>query len=102
MNNQQRILNLLGLARRASQLTTGEGAVIKSLRAQQIKLIFLASDAGNATKKKVTDKATFYQVPVCQQFSQRELSIAIGQKRTVIGIKQVGFANQFQKLLKIE
>lgn len=99
MNNQLKILNLLGLARRASQITTGEGAVINGLRAHQVKLVFLAQDAGAATTKKVTDKAQTYGAPVCQLFTKQELSGAIGQARTVIGIKQVGFANQFQKLL---
>lgn len=99
MDKHERILNLLGLARRAGQVVTGEGAVIKGLRAGQVHLIFLAADAGAATAKKVGDKAATFKAPVCRQYSRATLSQAIGQSRSVIGIKQVGFANQFQKLL---
>lgn len=99
MTKEQQILNLLGMARRAGQLTTGEGAVVKGLRNHQVHFVFLASDAGAATAKKITDKATSFAAPVCRQFTSAQLSAAIGQKRTVIAIKQVGFANQFKKLV---
>ena len=49
--SEQQILNLLGLARRARQITAGEGLVLKSIRNHQAKLVFLATDAGHSTVK---------------------------------------------------
>ena len=62
INQRQQILNLLGLARRAGQLVTGEGMVLTALQKDQVRIVLLASDAGQATIKKVTDKCQTHQV----------------------------------------
>ncbi|HIX36097.1 MAG TPA: ribosomal L7Ae/L30e/S12e/Gadd45 family protein [Candidatus Limosilactobacillus merdigallinarum] len=98
MNNEMKILGLLGLAQRARQLVTGEDLVIRSLRSQQIKFIFLSSDAGKAVAKKIHDQCQYYGVPMCAEFSKQKLSQAIGQPRTVIGVTQTGFAKRFIQL----
>ncbi|WP_220476642.1 L7Ae/L30e/S12e/Gadd45 family ribosomal protein [Limosilactobacillus fastidiosus] len=98
-NNQQFILNLLGLARRAKQIQSGEGSVLKSIQTGKAQFVFLAKDAGSATIKKFTDKCTFYQVPLCELFTKQQLSQAIGQSRTVICVTQSGFARKFEELL---
>ena len=52
MNKEQQILNLLGMARRANQLISGEGMVIDAIRKQKVALVLIASDSGKNTKKK--------------------------------------------------
>lgn len=101
-NNQQAILNLLGLARRAGQLTSGEGIVLKNIQTNKAKFVFLASDAGQASAKKFTDKCNFYHVPYNQQFTREQLSQATGQARTVFGVMQSGFARKFEDLTTME
>jgi ribosomal protein L7Ae-like RNA K-turn-binding protein len=98
MNNQEKIRGLLGIAQRARQLVTGEDLVIKALRNQQIKFVFLSNDAGSAIAKKMQDQCHFYHVPIYTGFSKAELSQAIGQTRTVIGVTQSGFAKRFTQL----
>lgn len=98
MTNNERILNLLGLAKRAGQIVTGESLTINAIRKQQLHYVFLASDAGGAVTKKIHNQCAYYQVPLNDHFSKDALSGAIGQARTVIGIKQAGFAQQFKKL----
>lgn len=98
MTNKQRILNLLGLAKRAGQIVTGEGLTINAIRKQQLHYVFLASDAGSAVTKKIHNQCAYYQLPLNDRFNKADLSAAIGQSRTVIGIKQAGFAQQFKKL----
>ena len=58
--NQDRLLNMLGLAMRAGKLVTGEEAVVKEIRSQNAKLVFVAQDAGKNTHKKIQDKSTYY------------------------------------------
>ncbi|MFQ9705871.1 MAG: L7Ae/L30e/S12e/Gadd45 family ribosomal protein [Limosilactobacillus pontis] len=101
-NNQQAVLSLLGLARRAGQLTSGEGIVLKNIQTGKAKFVFLASDAGAASAKKFTDKCSFYHIPFCQQFTRRQLSQATGQARTVFGVMQSGFARKFEDLTTME
>lgn len=79
INQRQQILNLLGLARRAGQLVTGEGMVLTALQKDQVRIVLLASDAGQATIKKVTDKCQTHQVRVVNDFTRLEISQAIGQ-----------------------
>lgn len=100
-NNQQAVLNLLGLARRAKQTQSGEGSVLKSIQTGNAQFVFLAKDAGSATAKKFTDKCNFYNVPLCSLFTKKQLSQATGQARTVISITQSGFARKFEDLLKM-
>lgn len=101
-NNQQAVLSLLGLARRAGQLTSGEGIVLKNIQTGKAKFVFLASDAGATSAKKFTDKCSFYHIPFCQQFTRRQLSQATGQARTVFGVMQSGFARKFEDLMTME
>lgn len=97
-NNRQQTLNLLGLARRARQIVSGEATVLKAIQTKTAQFVFLAQDAGPSTSKKFVDKCRFYQIPVDQSYTKQELSQAIGQSRTVIGITQSGFARKFEEL----
>ncbi|KRN22239.1 ribosomal L7Ae/L30e/S12e/Gadd45 family protein [Lacticaseibacillus camelliae] len=97
--NKQQALNLLGLAQRANRLTAGEGFVLAAIRDQSAKLVLVASDASANTRKKFSDKGSFYQVPVNLSLTSLELSSAIGRKRSVIAVQDRGFATKLVKLL---
>lgn len=97
---KRQVMQLLGLARRAGQLTTGESLVLKKIRQQQVHFVFIASDAGAATAKKVTDKCRFYRVPSCNLLSREEISQSIGQARSIVAIDQPGFAKKFKQQTK--
>ena len=89
-----KVLNLLGLARRAGKVILGTDSVIKVLPTKQIKLIFVATDASDATYK----KAYFYQVPIINKYSTEELSKALGiEVIKIIGISDLGFAKALKK-----
>ncbi|MFR0601667.1 YlxQ-related RNA-binding protein [Limosilactobacillus mucosae] len=96
--SKQQLLNMLGLARRAGQITTGEGLVLKSIRAHQARVVFMACDAGHSTVKQFINKCQYYQIPLITMFTKAELSRAIGQKRTVIAVEQAGFAKRIIEL----
>ncbi len=99
-SNQQQVLSLLGLAQRARQLVSGEQTVIKAIRNGEAQLVFLASDSGAATVKKVTDKCRYYQVTISTAFDASQLSQAIGTSRKLIAVTQPGFAKKMTSLLK--
>ena len=93
--------NLLGLMQRAGKLVTGEDLITKNLKNNKIKLLVIAEDCGVNTKKKLTDKANFYNVQ-CIEFSTIEnISIAIGRdNRVAVGITDDGFIKKFKQLLE--
>ena len=95
----QEVLKLLGLATRAKKIVSGEEFCIEAIRKNQIKYLFLASDAGVNTTKRVTDKASFYNVPLDTGFTTEELSGAIGKdNRKVVGIIDIGFAKKMKEI----
>ncbi len=95
---KQAVLNLLGLARRASRLTTGDQLVLSAIRSGEAKLVFVASDA-SANTRKFSDKSSYYQVPLVTMFSKMDLSQAIGSDRAMIAVTDAGFAKKMQELL---
>ena len=93
------VLKLLGLANRAKKVITGEDFCLEAIRKNQAKYLFLASDAGVNTTKRITDKAKFYNVEVDTSFTSIELSGAIGKdNRKVIAITDIGFAKKIREI----
>ena len=98
--NNQKILNLLGLAQRARKVTLGEEFVLKELSKDQSNLVFLASDAGENIKNKIIKKTNYYSVNLINTFTTIELSKAIGKEnRKVILVSDKGFINKFTEYL---
>lgn len=96
MDNQQKALNLLGLATRARQLVSGTGIVLETLRKNRAALVVLAADASENTKKQFLNKCEYYDTPLIIDFSQTEISSAIGKERTVCAFTDNGFARSFK------
>lgn len=99
MNNNH--LNLLGLAYRAGKCSLGEDAILRDVRSNKAKLVLLANDIGDQTKKKLTDKCSFYEVPlIIVNEGREEFSNAIGKsQRVAIAILDAGFAKKISTLL---
>ncbi|MCF3942394.1 L7Ae/L30e/S12e/Gadd45 family ribosomal protein [Oceanobacillus alkalisoli] len=93
MNNY---LNLLGLAFRAGKCSVGEDAILRDVRSEKAKLVILARDTGDRTKKRITDKCKYYRIPYIIVEDDREtLSNAIGKsQRVAIAILDAGFAKK--------
>lgn len=99
MENKQKVLQLLGLARRARKVETGVDLALAAVRSGKAKLVFCASDAGKNTIKKMTDKCQSYAVMCSLDLTQIELSDAIGSKRSVVAVTDTGFSKKFMELL---
>lgn len=92
--------SLLGLAVRARKISSGE-MVLTSIRNQQAKLVIIAGDASDNTKKRYIDKCTYYNVPYVWIENSVILSQAIGQNnRMAIAINDKGFADKLYSYLK--
>jgi ribosomal protein L7Ae-like RNA K-turn-binding protein len=100
MNQENRWMSLLGLANRARKVISGEELVIKEIRNNQAKVVLLAGDASENTRKKITDKCSYYKVPVYQVEDRGVLGRAIGKEaRVTIAVLDAGFASKISKLL---
>lgn len=93
-----RVLQNLGLCKRADKLVSGEGIVLDKIKTNTTTLVFLASDAGKNTNKRVTDKANSYEVEVINTYTTEELNQAIGtNNRKVIAITDSNFVKLIKK-----
>ncbi len=96
------IKNDLGLATIAKKIVSGP-QVIDVIRSKEAKLVLVASDASENTKKKLFDKAKFYQVECLEVFDTNFLSKAINKNnRVAIAIIDEGFAKMIKKKVKEE
>ena len=56
-----KIYGMLGLARRSGSLALGAGAAADAVRHGRAKLIVIASDCSDNTKKRLCDKGAYYK-----------------------------------------
>ena len=74
----KKALGLLGLAKRAGRVSSGESACKEAIRFGSSYLILLAKDASANTKKNITDSCSFYNVPNAEIGDKETLGGAIG------------------------
>ncbi len=101
MNNNDKLLQLLGLSRRAKKLLTGEEIVLKAIRSNKVHLVFFANDGGNSSKKKFTDKTNFYNITLTTALNSDDIKKAIGIERTVIAVTDIGFSKKMKQYLSL-
>lgn len=100
MNDDRKILSLLGLTQRSGKLASGEFMVEKAVKEGRARLVLLAGDASENTKKKFYNMGAFYQVPVMELSDKEKLGHSIGRsERSSLALLDDGFAKAIKKEL---
>ena len=87
---------VLGMARGAGAVRAGTGLVIDTVRKGKAAAVFVAADVSANTMKKITDKCSFYKVPLYSAgITLCELADAIGLDRptAVAAVTNAEFLN---------
>ncbi|MCD7894855.1 MAG: ribosomal L7Ae/L30e/S12e/Gadd45 family protein [Erysipelotrichaceae bacterium] len=93
------VLSMLGLAMRARKISQGE-VLYNDIRHRRVFLVIISSEASDNTKKKLSDKCTYYHIDYHIIGSIEEISKAIGKEnRVAVGIKDRGFADSIKSKL---
>lgn len=93
-------MQLLGLATRARKVVSGEELVVKEIQKQRAKLVLIANDAAQNSRKKIQDKCTYYHVEYHFFGNRYELGHAMGKEsRVALAITDGGFAKKMSSLL---
>ena len=89
-----KLLNMIGLAKRAGKISTGTFICEKMIKSRAAKLVVLAGDASDNTKKTILDGCKFYGVEVIETSDMDSLGHAVGADalRAVISINDNNFA----------
>ncbi len=99
--NQDKVCSLLGLATRAGKIVSGDDSTLLELKRGNVKLVIVAEDASNNTKKLFKDKSSYRNIPQVYFLTKLELGLAIGKApRAALGIKDVNFASKIIELLE--
>lgn len=92
--NQHNILSLLGLAKQAGRLAAGEEPVEAVARARDARVLLLASDAADNTRRRVehfadAGQCLWLQIP----FTKGELGRALGRSSVaIVAVTDIGLA----------
>ncbi len=101
MSRRDKVLSLIGLAMKAGRCASGEMMTETETKSGRAKLVIVASDASENTKKKFRDMCEFYKVPIYFYGDKDTLGHAMGKEfRASLAILDNGFADGIQKELK--
>lgn len=91
----KKALQLLSLAQRAGKVSSGEFKTEESVKAGKAKLVVLASDASDNTKKKFMDMCSYRNVPVIVYSDKEELGHYIGKEfRATLAVTDEGLSKK--------
>ena len=92
------ILSLIGMAKKAGKVVSGEFSTEKAIKEKKAKLVIVANDASDNTRKWFTNKTDFYKIPLRFYSDKENLGHWIGcEIRTSVAILDEGFANAIIK-----
>lgn len=95
-----RLLSLLGLARRAGKITIGFDAVCASVAKNESKLILAAADVSEGTMRKLTNHLSESEINIREMpYGIEAINAAIGKPVRLISINDSGFAQKINELL---
>ena len=87
-------LAMLGMATKAGKTVSGEFATQKAIKEGKAKLVIVAEDASDNTKKLFADKCTYYNVPIFVAGKMDELGRMTGhEKRASVAVTDKGFGD---------
>lgn len=90
---QNKILSLLGLAAKSRNVVSGEFSTENAVKEGKARLVVVAEDASDNTKKLFTNKCSFYKVPVYIYGEKDVLGHCMGKgSRSSLAVTDSGFA----------
>ena len=100
MENNRKVLNLIGLATKAGKAVSGEFSTEKAVKTGKAFLVIISEEASDNTRKMFTNMCTYYEVPVYIFGKKEELGHAMGKEmRASLAIVDEGFSKAMVKQL---
>ena len=94
------VLSMLSLAMKAGKLKSGEFAVEKAIKEGKARLVLMAKDASERTKKTYRDRCQYYDVSLWEYADKAVLGAAIGKDfRAGIAVCDEQFAKSIEERL---
>lgn len=98
---QNKILSYVGLAVKSGNVASGEFLTEKAVKDGRARLVLVAEDSSDNTKKKFMNMCEFHHVPLYFFGTKESLGHGMGKEmRASLAILDQGFANAMEKQLK--
>lgn len=95
-----KVLSLLGLAKKAGKAVSGEFSTEASVKSAKAFLVIVSQEASDNTKKKFRNMCAYYGVPFYICGTKEELGRCIGQEfRASVAVTDPGFSEAIRKQL---
>ena len=102
MVNSKKLLSLLGLAKRARKVVSGEFSTERSVKSGRSHMVIASEAASDNTKKMFTNMCTHYKVPIYLFGTKEELGHAMGQEfRASLSVEDAGFAKSLASRMNV-
>lgn len=99
MRETEKLVQMIGMSRRAGALIMGFDSVLSSVKEKKIQTVFLLNNASAKTKKEVNFYAEKTSTKVIElPLSMEELHPILGRKVAVLGVSQESLANRIVEL----
>jgi ribosomal protein L7Ae-like RNA K-turn-binding protein len=97
---EKKVFSYIGLAAKAGNIASGEFSTEKAVKEGLAKIVIVAEDASNNTKKMFTNMCTYYKVPIYFFGEKTKLGHAIGKEfRASLVLLDKGLADMVEKQL---
>ena len=97
---KDKVLSMLGLAERSRNVVSGGFATEQAVKCGKARLVIIAEDASDNTRKKYNNMCDFYEVPYAFHGTKAALGHSMGkEERSVLAVTDEGFANSIRKHL---
>ena len=103
MAELNKVVSLLGIAKKAGKVIAGTEMAVESVRSRKkdaVKLFILACDASANTVKRIENTSAYYKIPVIRlEADKSELARIIGRHSEVsaLGVTDQGFTDAMLK-----
>ena len=95
-----KLITMLGFAKRAKKLASGANAVQRSILSGRSCLVIIAADSGDSLKRKFTRLCEENEIKVLIYSSNEELSIMTGENnKSIYSVENPNLAEELWKLI---
>lgn len=98
MENEQKLLSFLCIARKAGALTVGASQSFAAVKDKKAKLLVVATDAAESTKEQCQQCKKIKKLTILPMFTKEELGAAFGRDEvSVVAVTKKDFSDQVKR-----
>ena len=100
MNERERFLSFLGIARKAGKLSMGADEACKAMETGRVRLLLLAQGLSPRSERRMRAAAETSGVPAfCAGVQMDEIALAVGKRTGILAVTDGGFAEKLTTML---